>query len=73
MSHAANRSRNVRNEINLAFSERKDMIVVLVENTELSDGMKLQMGSVQSIRYEDFTEAAFMDRLRTYLSTEIKD
>lgn len=60
------------NEINLAFSERKELIVVLVENTVLSDGMKLQMGTVQQIHMRDFTTAAFMERLKKYLNPKIK-
>jgi hypothetical protein len=72
MSPAANNSRNVRNEINLAFSERKELIVILIDETNMSDGMKLQMGSVQQIRYRDFTAAAFMDRLKRFLSPKIK-
>ena len=49
MSEAAVSSANCRNEINLAFYEKKKILVVYLEETELRYGMKLQLSSVQSI------------------------
>ena len=49
MSEAALSSLNCRNEINLALLEKKKILVVYLEETELRYGMKLQLNSVQSI------------------------
>ena len=46
-------SRNVRNEINLASSENKSIMVVNLQPVELSEGMKLQIGTVQFINKQD--------------------
>ena len=73
MSRAATQSRNVRNEINLAFSEHKDILVVYLENTNLSDGMKLQIGAVQHINRFELTEPEFLDKLKTVLSSDLRN
>ena len=49
ISEAAVSSLNCRNEINLALLEKKKILVVYLEETELRYGMKLQLNSVQSI------------------------
>ena len=72
MSRSAMASRNVRNEINMAFSEKKDLIVAFLENARLSSGMKLQIGTVQHINRFGTTEAKFLESLRPVLNAEIK-
>ena len=42
---------NCRNEINFARNCKKEMLVVYLEDTELSDGMQLQFGSIQAMFY----------------------
>lgn len=49
LSEAAVSSLNCRNEINLALLEKKKILVVYLEETQLRHGMKLQLNSVQSI------------------------
>jgi len=49
MSPSAVASINCRNEINLAMSEKKEMLVVNLQDTELIEGMKLQLSSQQSM------------------------
>jgi hypothetical protein len=73
MSPAATKSRNVRNEINLAFSEDKDILVVFLEKTNLTEGMKLQIGTVQFINKYEMKESDFVDKLKKVLSSELRN
>jgi len=70
--HAAD-SRNVRNEINLAFSENKDIIVIFVQRTNLSEGMKLQIGTVQFINRFELTDREFFEKLTKVLSNALRN
>jgi hypothetical protein len=63
MSPWAARSRNVRNEINLAFAEHRDILVVFLDPTELSEGMRLQIGTVQFINRYDMSEKECLKQL----------
>ena len=72
MSRVAAQSRNVRNEINLAFAENKDILVVYLENAGLSEGMKLQIGTVQHINRFEMTEPEFINKLKTVLSSKFR-
>jgi hypothetical protein len=72
MSPWAARSRNVRNEINLAFSENRDILVVYLEPTNLSDGMKLQIGTVQFINRFDMSERECMKQITGVLKSSVK-
>ena len=49
MSNAAAASENCRNEINLACSNKKNLLIAYLEDTALSPGMQLQLGTKQSI------------------------
>jgi hypothetical protein len=71
MSRTAATSRNVRNEINLAFSEGKSIIVVYLEKTTLTEGMKLQIGTVQFINRFDLGTKEFVDKLKNVLANEL--
>jgi len=71
MSPAAAVSRNVRNEINLAFNENKDILVVFLEKTRLSGGMKLQIGTVQFINIFELTEKNFFEKVTKVLDPKI--
>ena len=73
MSPAAAVSRNVRNEINLAFSENKDILVVFLKKTNLSSGMKLQIGTVQFINKFDMTEREFAEKLVKVINSSIRN
>jgi hypothetical protein len=70
MSRSAANSRNVRNEINLAFSEGKNIIVVYLEKTNLTEGMKLQIGTVQFINRFELGTKEFIDKLKSVLANE---
>lgn len=64
MSPAALESRNCRNEINYALQLDKEVLVVYLENTELSKGMNLQLNSVQSLfRTKHASFASFLEAL----------
>ena len=52
ISPSAVASTNCRNEINYALSLNKDILVVHLEKTDLSAGMKLQIGTLQAMFYE---------------------
>ena len=73
MSQTAAKSRNVRNEINLAFSEDKDILVVFLEKTNLSEGMRLQIGTVQFINKFDMKENEFVEKLKKVLSSDLRN
>jgi hypothetical protein len=73
MSPAAANSRNVRNEINLAFTEDKDIIVVYLKNTKLSSGMKLQIGTVQFINRYELSDREFSEKLDKVLNSSMKN
>jgi len=63
MSPEAIESRNVRNEINMATSENKAVMVVFLKPTELSEGMKLQIGTVQFINKHEMADAEFAAKM----------
>jgi TIR domain len=72
MSPQAMESRNVRNEINLASSENKSIMVVNLQPAELSEGMKLQIGTVQFINKYELGEDEFMEKLKDALFPELR-
>ena len=71
MSRSAAGSRNVRNEINLAFSEGKNIIVIYLERTTLTEGMKLQIGTVQFVNRFEMGAKEFIDKLKSVLSNDL--
>jgi len=72
MSPAAMESRNVRNEINLATSENKSVMVVFLQPAELSEGMKLQIGTVQFINKHELKDDEFLEKLKSVLSPDLR-
>jgi hypothetical protein len=72
MSPQAMESRNVRNEINLASSENKNIMVVNLQPVELSEGMKLQIGTVQFINKHELGEEEFMAKLKDALNPDLR-
>jgi hypothetical protein len=71
MSPTAVESRNVRNEINLATSADKNIIVIYLEGTPLSEGLLLQIGTVQYYNRFEMTDREFMDKLKRVLSNDL--
>lgn len=68
LSPQAVNSENVRNEINLARGEKKRILVVYLEETRLLYGLKLQLNSLQSIRYDDYKDfSAFLSKMEKQL------
>jgi hypothetical protein len=72
MSPEAIESRNVRNEINMATSENKTIMVVFLQPTELSEGMKLQLGTVQFLNRHEMSESEFGAKLEQVLPPELR-
>ncbi|MGA2762264.1 MAG: toll/interleukin-1 receptor domain-containing protein [Spirochaetia bacterium] len=72
MSPFAMESRNVRNEINLASSENKSIMVVFLQPAELSEGMKLQIGTVQFINKHEMKDDEFMEKLKDVLNPDLR-
>ena len=72
MSPAAMDSRNVRNEINFASSENKSVIVVNLQPVELSQGMKLQIGTVQFINKHEMTDFDFIEKMKRVLDPGLR-
>lgn len=56
-------SANVRREVNLALSEGKDLIVIRLDDVDLSPGMKLQFGIYQMIIKRQFDTEYFIKLL----------
>ena len=57
-------SENCRNEINLAVSRKKKILIVYLEDTTLSPGLELQIGTKQSIYLANQVGmASFIDRI----------
>ena len=73
MSPSAADSRNVRNEVNLAFNDDKEIIVVYLKKSNLSSGMRLQIGTVQFINYYDMMEREFYGKLTKVLSSSLRN
>ncbi|MBN2553195.1 MAG: toll/interleukin-1 receptor domain-containing protein, partial [Spirochaetales bacterium] len=71
MSPAAVDSRNVRNEINLATSADKNIIVIYLKSTPLSEGLLLQIGTVQYFNKFEMADKEFIDKLKRLLSNEL--
>ncbi len=71
MSRTAAVSRNVRNEINLAFSEGKSILVVYLEKTKLTEGMQLQIGTVQFINRHEMGSKEFVEKLKSVLNNDL--
>ena len=72
MSPEAIESRHVRNEINMATSENKAIMVVFLQPTALSEGMKLQLGTVQFLNKHEMTESEFGAKLEQVLPPELR-
>ena len=45
-------SKNCKRELNFAIDKDKDMFAIFLDNTELSLGMQMQLGTIQSIIYD---------------------
>jgi hypothetical protein len=73
MSPHAAVSRNVRNEINLAFTEDKNILVVFLKKTKLTEGMKLQIGTVQFINKFEISEREFLEKIDKVLDSNMKN
>ena len=62
----------MRNEINLASSENKAIMVVNLQPVELSEGMKLQIGTVQFINKHEMGDDEFMQKLKDSLGADLR-
>jgi len=71
MSPTAVDSRNVRNEINLATSADKNIIVIYLKSTSLSEGLLLQIGTVQYYNKFEMVDREFIDKLKRVLSNDL--
>jgi len=71
MSPTAVDSRNVRNEINLATSADKNIIVIYLKSTTLSEGLLLQIGTVQYYNKFEMVDREFVDKLKRVLNNDL--
>jgi len=71
MSPTAVDSRNVRNEINLATSADKNILVIYLQDTSLSEGLLLQIGTVQYFNRYEMTEKEFIEKLKHVLNNDL--
>jgi hypothetical protein len=72
MSPEAIESRHVRNEITMATGENKAIMVVFLRPTELSEGMRLQLGTVQFLNRHEMSEGEFIAKLEQVLPPELR-
>ena len=71
ISDAAVASHNVRKEIVFAIDQKKTMVCVHVEETDLPDGLKMQLGNIQALLESRFHDKEkFYDRLFNALLPE---
>ena len=71
ISNAAVASNNVRKEIVFAIDQKKHMVCVHIEETDLPYGMKMQLGNIQALLEERFHDKEkFYDRLFSSLLPE---
>jgi len=71
ISDAAVASQNVRKEIVFAIDQKKHMICVHVEETDLPTGLKMQLGNIQALLENRFHDKGkFYDRLFNALLPE---
>ena len=64
ISPAAMQSNNCRNEINFALSLQKDCLTIYLEETNMTAGMQLQLGSLQALfRHRHKNEQSFYNAL----------
>ena len=64
MTQAVVESKNCRNEINYALDLGKDVLVVYMDPVELTQGLKLQLNSTQSMfKYLQPSDEVFLDEL----------
>ena len=49
-------SRNCRNEIHLALNKNKEVLVIYLAETELKEGLGLQLSSIQSLFYHRYSD-----------------
>lgn len=69
MSRTADASQNCRNEINMALKLQKQMLVVYLEDFELSPGLELQLGTIQSIyRTKCISESQFFNKIQNAMT-----
>jgi hypothetical protein len=73
LSPRAVASRNVRNEIYFALEEDKPFLAVHLEPTELTGGMRLQIGSLQAILKHALPEEHYQRRLQQTLPPRLCD
>jgi hypothetical protein len=71
LSDQAVASRNVRNEINLALHLAKGFLAVHLEETKLSSGLLLQIGTLQAILRHRLPEAEYHRKLTQALPRQI--
>ena len=71
VSPTAVESRNVRNEINLGTSADKNIIVIYLKSTPLSEGLLLQIGTVQYFNKFEMADNEFIDKLKRVLSNDL--
>ncbi|MDR0944364.1 MAG: toll/interleukin-1 receptor domain-containing protein [Ruminococcus sp.] len=58
-------SENVRNEINFALTKKLPVVAIFLEETELTPGMQLQIGSKQAIMKYNMTDDSFFYKCET--------
>jgi len=64
-------SKNVRNEINLALDENKKFLAIYLDQTQLKYGLKLQIGTIQSLLKYSETPEVYMKKLSETLPDEV--
>ena len=62
-------SKNCRQEIEFSISEEKNLLVIWLEETELSAGLKMRVSTIQNIKKYQLDEGAFYRKL--YQTTSI--
>jgi hypothetical protein len=64
---------NVRNEINLALEEGRNMVIIYLERTILADNLAQQLEPFPAIEKFKLTESELYERLRSVLDESLND
>ena len=69
ISKSAVNSINVRNEINFAITQNKELFIVFLEDTELKYGLGLQIGTMQS--FFAYKRSSYEEILKEFMSSSL--
>jgi hypothetical protein len=71
ISKNAVKSKNVRNEINFALKREKNFLPIYIEDTQLDEGLDLQMITIKEIKKYELSQKQYIQRIIKVLPDEL--